>query len=159
MNSVTRVHPFMRVPPPFLFVLTFFAGVGLQHLIPLSLTSINMANVVQFIGRGLAGVGVLLALCCVGMFLLSRTTLVPFGTAAQLLTHGPYRISRNPMYVSLVLVYLGVAGILMQAWPLLLLPLPVTVLHGIVIPFEEARMRDLFGEAFDLYCARVRRWL
>ena len=159
MNPVTPVHPLLRIPPPLLFVLTFFVGLGLQHLLPLSLTSTNMANIVQFIGKGLAGVGVLLAFCCVGMFLLSRTTLIPFGTAAQLLMHGPYRISRNPMYVSLVLVYLGVAGILAQAWPLLLLPLPVTVLHGIVIPFEEARMREVFGEAFDQYCARVRRWL
>lgn len=159
MNSVTRVHPLMRVPPPFLFVLTFLAGLGLQHLLPLSLTAINIANVVHFIGKGLAGVGVLLALCCVGMFLLSRTTLIPFGTAAQMLTQGPYRISRNPMYVSLVLVYLGVAAILTQAWPLLLLPLPITVLHGIVIPFEETRMREVFGEAFDHYCTRVRRWL
>jgi protein-S-isoprenylcysteine O-methyltransferase Ste14 len=46
-----------------------------------------------------------------------------------------------------------------QIWPLLLLPLTVTYLHRVVIPFEEARLRDVFGEAYELYSARVRRWL
>lgn len=159
MPSPVRVHLLMRIPPPLLFVATFFAGLGLQHLLPLSFASQNLVYIAHFIGKGLAGTGVLLALCCVGMFLLSRTTLIPFGTAAQLVTHGPYRFSRNPMYVSLTLVYLGVAGILFQIWPLILLPLPVAVLQGIVIPFEEARMREVFGDAFTSYCASVRRWL
>jgi len=159
MRSAVRVHPLLRFPPPLLFVVTFFAGLGLQRLLPLSLTSYNFVYVVNFIGKGLAAAGVLLALCCVGMFLLSRTTLIPFANAARLIRQGPYRFSRNPMYLSLVLIYLGIAGIVVQLWPLILLPLPIAIIHCIVIPFEEARMQELFGEAFTRYCESVRRWL
>jgi len=159
MNTSTRIHPLLRVPPPLLFVLAFLAGVGLQHLLPLAPATTGLISAVQFIGKGLAIAGIALALCCLVMFLLSRTTLIPFGSAAQLVTHGPYRFTRNPMYLSLVLVYLGVAATLVQAWSLLLLPVPITVMHHIVIPYEEQRLRDLFGDAFDSYCASVRRWI
>ena len=63
------------------------------------------------------------------------------------------------MYVSLVLVYLGEAGILAQAWPVLLLSLTVAYVHRTVIPVEEARLREVFGDTYAQYCARVRRWL
>ncbi len=159
MNAPVRVHPIMRIPPPLLFVATFFAGLGLQFLLPLSLRSYNFVYIVNFIGKGLAGAGVLLALSCVGMFLFSRTTLIPFANAACLVRHGPYRFSRNPMYLSLVLVYLGAVGIMVQIWPLILLPVPIAIMHMIVIPYEEARMQILFGEAFTRYCEAVRRWI
>lgn len=159
MSTQVRVHPLLRIPPPLLFAATFIAGLGLQRLMPMSLASPSIVYIVHFMGAGMAGAGVLLALCCVGMFLLSRTTLIPFANAARLVTHGPYRFSRNPMYLSLVLVYIGVAGILAQIWPLILLPLPVTAMQAVVIPFEEARLQDLFGGAFTHYCASVRRWL
>ena len=88
-----------------------------------------------------------------------RTTIIPFGTASNLITRGPYRFTRNPMYLSLVLVYIGVAGMLTLVWPLLLLPLPVVIINTIVIPFEEARLQDVFGAEFAQYCSNVRRWL
>jgi protein-S-isoprenylcysteine O-methyltransferase Ste14 len=159
LDTTTRINPLLRIPPPLLFVLTFFAGVGLQRLIPLRIYSANVLRIGHTVGIGMVGIGVLLALSCVGTFLLARTTLNPFGTAANIITGGAYRFTRNPMYVSLVIVYLGVVGIQGQLWPLLLLPLPVTLIHRKVIPFEEARMRQVFGESYENYCASVRRWL
>lgn len=134
-------------------------GVGLQHFLPTTLTGLGWAYARQLIGKGLMAAGIVLALCCVALFLLRRTTLIPFGSASQLLTCGPYRFSRNPMYVSLVLVYFGVAVSLAQLCSLLLLPLPVAAIQTVVIPFEESRMQSLFGNDFVEYCARVRRWL
>lgn len=159
MQPPDRVPHLLRIPPPLLFVATFFAGLGMQHIVPLPNVSPDIANMMMVIGEGLAVVGGLLALCCVGMFLLSRTTLIPFARAAHLVTYGPYRFSRNPMYVSLVLAYLGAFAIIDQFWPVILLPLPIAFMNWIVIPFEEARMRELFGEAFTEYSANVRRWL
>lgn len=63
------------------------------------------------------------------------------------------------MRVSLVLVYPGAVGVLAQVWPLILLPLPLFMIHAMVIPFEEARLREVFGDTFDQYCASVRRWV
>jgi len=146
----------MRVPPPLLFVAAFLAGAGLQHLTRLTFPA---GNTFRIVGFGLVGCAVLLALYSVGTFMAARTTIVPFSTASKLVTWGPYRFTRNPMYVSLVLAYLGVAAILSQVLALILLLVPIIVVRTIVIPFEEARMREVFGSTYDQYCARVRRWL
>jgi protein-S-isoprenylcysteine O-methyltransferase Ste14 len=159
VSSSVQIHPLMRVPPPLLFVLTFFAGVGLQHLLPFPAPSAEVAHVARIAGTGLLACGILLALSCITLFLLVRTTIIPHRTASKLVNRGPYRLTRNPMYVSLVLAFLGVAGILALLWPILLLPVPVALVHRMVIPFEEARLRDAFGDDFESYCARVRRWL
>ena len=149
----------MRIPPPLLFVATFFAGVGLERLAPLVVHSAKIVQPVHVVGIGFLACGVVLALSCVGMFLGARTTIIPFGTASNLVTRGPYRFTRNPMYVSLVFIYIGVAGVQVQVWPLLLLLPPVAIVNVIVIPFEETRLREVFGSAFVQYCTRVRRWL
>ena len=156
MNPPEKIPPLMRIPPPVLFVVTFAVGVGLQRLAGLTVPSLRILRIVGF---GLVGCAVLLALCSVGMFLAARTTVVPFSTASKLVTWGPYRFTRNPMYVSLVMAYFGAAGIFSQAFALFFLPLPIILVHKIVIPFEEKRMRTAFGGAYDQYCSSVRRWL
>jgi protein-S-isoprenylcysteine O-methyltransferase Ste14 len=160
MSTSSRPHALMYIPPPLLFVLTFLAGVGLQRLLPISISSSGFLRIAHNAGIGLIATGVLLALTSVAIFLLmARTTLIPHGSASKLVNWGPYRFTRNPMYISLVTVYLGVAGALGQAWPLLLLALPVIFIHRVTIPFEEARMRSLFGDEFDQYCSQTRRWI
>lgn len=160
MNKSARLNPVIYAPPPLLFVLTFLAGAGLQRIAPLARPSAGVLRFAREVGIGMAGAGVLLALTSVAIFLLVvRTTLIPHGSASKLVTWGPYRFTRNPMYVSLVTVYIGVAGILGQIWPLLLLALPITLMHRLTIPFEEARMLDLFGDDFVQYCERTRRWI
>ncbi len=76
-----------------------------------------------------------------------------------LVTTGIYGFTRNPMYVGVILVSLGVAlwfGRLLM----FLAPLGVfAITNFVLIPFEEAKMRRQFGEAFDAYCKRVRRWI
>ena len=158
MNIAVPVPVVMRIPPPLLFVLTFFAGLGLQRFAPLTIHSSPVAAAAHLIGIWVVVFGVLLALSSVGMFLVARTTLIPFGAASNLITRGPYRFTRNPMYLSLTLAYLGAASLLVQPWSLLLLPLPVATVNMIVIPFEETRLREIFGDAFLQYCANVRRW-
>jgi protein-S-isoprenylcysteine O-methyltransferase Ste14 len=77
----------------------------------------------------------------------------------ELVTEGPYRLTRNPMYLGLVVVTLGIA-IWNGAWPMFLAPIAVFVTANWVhIPFEEAKMRRQFGAAYDDYVGRVRRWM
>lgn len=159
MRSASRVPILMWIPPPLLFVIAFVVGTGVQRLAPLAIQSPSVARVSQLAGIGLFACGLLILLSCMGMFLVARTTLIPVGTASSLQTRGPYRFTRNPMYLSLTLMYLGGVGMLVQPWSLLLLPIPVLILNAIVIPFEEARLRAVFGDVFQAYCARVRRWV
>lgn len=80
-------------------------------------------------------------------------------TNRALVVGGPYRYTRNPMYLGLVLVTFGIA-IWVGAWPMFLAPIAVfATANWVHIPFEEAKMRRQFGAAFDEYTARVRRWI
>jgi protein-S-isoprenylcysteine O-methyltransferase Ste14 len=113
-------------------------------------SSISVGGGVLFVvGAAIAGWGWL-------TFRRARTTTVPGQKPSLMVTWGPYRFSRNPMYVGLTLAYLGEAGLLQQLWPVILLPLTVAY---VVIPVEEGKLREVFGEEYTGYQARVRRWL
>jgi protein-S-isoprenylcysteine O-methyltransferase Ste14 len=148
----------MHIPVPWVFVLTYLVGVGLElTLRPYPHTKppryvIVVAAVLFAIGAAIAGWALVI-------FHKARTTTVPGKTSSRLVTWGPYRFSRNPMYVGLVLAYMGEAGILRQFWPLILLPLIVTYLNCVVIPVEEARLVEAFGSEYEQYRAMVRRWI
>lgn len=158
-NSSADIHPLMHIPVPWVYVLAFLAGVGLQYLVPLSVDSAEMLLIGRIAGLVLIIAGVPLALVSLGIFRAVHTTTVPFETASKLVTWGPYRLTRNPMYVGLLLIYLGVAGLQSQIWPLLLLPLLLMYIDRVVIPVEETRLRQVFGDMYDQYCARVHRWV
>jgi protein-S-isoprenylcysteine O-methyltransferase Ste14 len=80
-------------------------------------------------------------------------------TNRKLVITGPFRLTRNPMYLGLVIFALGIA-IWVGAWPMFLAPTAVfaTTNWG-HIPFEEAKMRGQFGAAYDGYVSQVRRWI
>src|SRR5262245_20817790 len=105
-GAAARIHPLMNVPVPWVFMMTFLAGVGLQDMVPLTIHSAGAVLISHIVGILLTVVGVPLAVSGLGLFRRARTTTVPFETASKLITRGPYRFSRNPMYVSLILVYL-----------------------------------------------------
>ncbi len=148
----------LRIPVPWVFVLTYLIGAGLEHAVPIlpghdSIPGVSLAGGVVFVfGAVIAGWGLL-------TFHRARTTTVPGQISAVFVTWGPYRYSRNPMYVGLTVAYLGEAGILRQIWPVILLPLTVAYVNWIVIPLEESKLREVFGEAYERYRRTVRRWL
>jgi len=151
-------RPFLHMPVPWVFVLAYLLGAGLQLLVPLNLGSpalsllVRLGGVVVFAaGATLAGWGLL-------VFHRAETTTTPGEAPATLVTAGPYRCTRNPMYVGLVLAYLGEQGMLVEVWPLALLVLTVAYVNWFVIPVEETSLRA-FGPAYDAYRARVRRWI
>ena len=157
-NTKSPLLLLLRIPVPWVFVLTYVLGVGLEYALPFragngALPGVSVAGGVLFgIGAGIAGWGLL-------TFRAARTTTVPGQTSSRLVTWGPYRFSRNPMYIGLIVAYLGEAGILRQVWPMFLLPLTVAYVNWIVIPLEESRLKEVFPEEYDRYRMRVRRWL
>jgi protein-S-isoprenylcysteine O-methyltransferase Ste14 len=148
----------MLVPVPWVFVLAYLAGVGLEFAVPL-LLPINAPGWTWTAGLTLFALGAAIAGWSLALFYRSRTTTVPGEWSRTLVTFGPYRFTRNPMYVGLTLAYLGEAGLLRQIWPVVLLPLVLAYLNWIVIPVEEARLHEAFPTAYDRYRATVRRWL
>ena len=157
--DTAAVNPAMRFPVPWVFILVYLAGVAVQHFVPISVHSPDVSRVMRIGGFVLVGVGILVAFSALGIFKRVSTTTVPFERPSTLVTSGPYRFTRNPMYVALTLVYLGVAGTRLEIWPLIVLPLVLVYVNFLVIPFEERRLHDVFGDAYQAYGARVRRWL
>lgn len=88
-----------------------------------------------------------------------RTTHEPHGIPTALVEDGPYRFTRNPMYLSLVTLLAGFALLLDSLWVLVLVPVLALLLDRLIIPGEEARLRGIFGESYAGYTRRVRRWI
>ena len=87
------------------------------------------------------------------------TNVDPRQPATAIVTGGPFRYSRNPLYIALTAFYLGVTLLVNALWPLILLvPLLVVAQFGIVLR-EERYLETKFGETYLAYKRRVRRWL
>ncbi len=149
----------LHVPVPWVFVLTYLCGVSLELVCRTSvhLPVTHPAGVI--LGGVLFAAGAVSAAWSWLIFHKARTTTIPGRASSKLITWGPYRFSRNPMYVGLIFAYVGEAGILHQIWPVLLLPLVVSYINWIVIPVEEARLKEVFELEYQAYCAKVRRWV
>jgi protein-S-isoprenylcysteine O-methyltransferase Ste14 len=93
------------------------------------------------------------------LFRRRRTGLLPGQATTAVMVDGPFPVSRNPLYLGLVVLYVGLALLLPSVWALLLLPVGVAVLAWGAIRPEERYLRDRFGEEYAAYARRVRRWL
>jgi protein-S-isoprenylcysteine O-methyltransferase Ste14 len=148
----------MRIPVPWVFVLVYILGAVLERALPLHPHN-GVPPGVIVAGGVLFGIGAVIAGWGLVTFRIARTTTVPGQASSRLVNWGPYRFSRNPMYVGLIIAYLGEAALLRQLWPVCLLPLIAAYLNWIVIPVEESKLKEVFAEEYDRYRAKVRRWL
>lgn len=149
----------MVAPPPVLFAAAFLTAFGLDHLVPLPRPPADVAENLRVAGWIVFALGHVVMFAGIGRFARARTTIVPHGHASSLVTSGVYALTRNPMYVGLTIAYVGLTAQQRLLWALPFLALPLTALARVVVPFEEARLRRLFGDAYTTYCARVRRWI
>lgn len=148
--------PGVRIPPPVFFVLALLIGWALQTCIPLPWLARPVA---LGVGAGLLAAGALIIALSVPTLLRGHGTLNTNGPSAALVTSGPYRFSRNPLYLGLVLLYAGCATLfaIVWAWPLLI-PLVIYTQMGVILP-EERYLERTFGDGYLAYKARVWRWL
>lgn len=154
-----RHGPGVRFPPPFLFAGGLMLAWLLHRGWPLPLPGVE--------GRGAARVAALL-LGAAGIgwmawglitFRRARTAIIPHHPASRLVTEGPYRFGRNPMYLGMSALYAAVAIRLDTLWALALFPLVIVLLHRLVIRREERYLSAEFGEEYDRFRARVPRWI
>ena len=143
------------VLPPLLYGMAFVIGLLLHLVFPLHILLTTLAR-----GIGVVYVLVSLPLALATFRVLSRahTPVDPMKPTTALVTEGPFRYSRNPIYVALTLLYVGVAFLVNALWILLLVVPAVVVLRYGVIAREEAYLTRKFGYAYRQYTAQVRRW-
>ena len=144
-------------PPPLLYLGTLALGFTLQAAAPLAV--LPATGLHTLVGSASIAAGALLVRWS---FLTMRrlgTSADPGRAALALATSGPFRFSRNPIYVAMTVFYVGIACLLNAAWPLFLLPVLLLVMQRGVIRREEHYLAERFGEAYASYRSRVRRWL
>ena len=146
----------VATPAPAFYAVAFVAGILIDRALP---WRPGWSQPLPWVGWLLLAIGVVLAPGSASLFGIRRTTLNPAGQPSRLVTQGTFRLSRNPMYLGLAVAYVGLALVFRQAWPFVTLTAPLALLNFLVIPFEEARMRDTFGDEYIAYCKRVRRWV
>lgn len=147
----------LRIPVPWVFVLSYLIGAALNSLF--QLRGLVEYRVLTPAGTAVFALGAALAAWGWLTFYRVGTTRVPGEASTSLVTWGPYRFTRNPMYVGLTVAYIGEALILHQLMPLILLPFTIAYVNLVVIPVEEERLREVFGAGYEQYAHRVRRWL
>ncbi len=148
--------PGIRVPPPLIYLLALLLGLLLSRRLPVPFLPCGVARV---LGWPLVGGGMALAAWFARTLHDADTTLRPDKPVSSLVQEGPFRYSRNPGYLSLPMIYAGIAILRNALWAILLVPLVVYVIQREVIEREERYLERTFGEEYLAYKRRVRRWV
>ncbi len=160
MDGSASAHPGVRFPPPALFALGFGAGWLLHGTNPIPLLGgAERPVVATVVGGSSILLGAMLIVWAIVSFRRARTGIIPNRPATMLVLDGPYRFTRNPMYLAFIVIYLGGSLLINSAWTLLILPLVLFILYTAVIHREERYLAARFGPDYDEYRMRIRRWV
>lgn len=146
----------IRLKPPRIALVLLLADVGLHFSFP---NQLGWQFGCIFCGLALIALGFIVMLWAWSLFRKQETAICPTAEAAALVEAGPFRITRNPMYLGITVMLLGVAWIL-GTLPMLFAPVAFFVLmNAVFVPFEEHRLSEIVGQRYAEYRRRVRRWL
>ena len=149
----------VRFPPPLIPLATILLGGLLDRMWPID-PGFEYSTPIQY---GIGGLVVTCALTLAGWaiahFRRSGQNEKPWTPTTAIVGAGPYRFTRNPMYLAMVLLCIGAAALLANAWILVLTPICALALWWFAIRPEEAYLEEKFGEGYRAYKRRVRRWL
>ncbi len=148
----------VRLPPPFIYLGALLCGLAAGRFVALSYFGIDRWLLVAT-GALLCAAGAVMMLAAAGLFRRLGTNIPPSRPTTLIATTGPYRWTRNPMYLGMALVYVGIAVGFDGAIALALLPLVLIVIQRQVIAREERYLEAKFGDDYRRYKAEVRRWL
>lgn len=148
--------PARRVLPPVWLLLALVASFALDRWWPITRFIPAPWNYLGFLPLVF---GALMSVSAAGAFRRVGTPVVPFETSTSLVTGGWFRVTRNPMYLGLTLILLGVALIDGTLGAFLPLPVFVAILHFRFIRAEERFLEAIFGERYRSYRLQVRRWI
>ena len=146
----------MSLPPMLYYAVGVVAGCVLGSIWPLPIPGDALVPVVGALWIAAGGA---LAAWGVVAFRRASTTFNPFGGTTAIVAAGPYRYTRNPMYLGAASIQIGLGLVLREAWVLLMLPPVLAIVDLYVIRREETYLERKYGEAWTDYAGRVRRWL
>jgi protein-S-isoprenylcysteine O-methyltransferase Ste14 len=149
----------VRIFPPGVYLGGLVIGYALNWLWPVPILPGGADPVVRIVGGALALAGIALMLLALAAFRQAGTSPNPTVSTSALAFEGPYRFTRNPMYLGLALLSAGIAGIGNALWPFVALVPVMAIIQTQVVTREERYLETKFGETYLAYRSRVRRWL
>ena len=144
-----------RIMPPAYLVMAVLIMVALHFLLPVREV---VPSPCRYLGIALLVIGLALNIWSDQIFKKAKTTVKPFERSSRLVTEGPYRFSRHPMYLGMVAILIGLGIALGSITPWAVVP-AFAFLAGKFIAIEEKAMEETFGQAYRDYRRRVRRWI
>src|SRR3989440_4441180 len=149
-------NPGVIAPPPLIYAGPLAVGLLLNLKFPMRFLPRKVAAI---LGVTLIGASVGLVSQAYQRMRRAGTNVDPYEPATVLVTEGPFKFTRNPLYLSVTLFYAGVATLVNALWAMLLLPIVLFVVNREVIEREERYLERKFGEQYMKYKGRVRRWI
>lgn len=149
-------HAHVVINPFIIYIGLGLCAVILQKLLPLPFLSQPGASIV---GVTIMIINLVFGLPAVMNMLAAKTSPNPHRPTTALIFSGPYRFSRNPMYIGLTLLYAGLMTYLRLPWGLILLPIVIWLITIWVIVPEENYLERKFGAEYVNYKSTVRRWI
>jgi len=149
-------NPNVIAPPPLIFLSGLLVGGLITWFFPSEFLPKSLAVV---LGIALAVVGLTIIVTTILQMRRAKTNVEPWKPTTAILDDGLYGISRNPIYLAMILIYLGVTFLFNSIWFLPFLPLVLLIVYWGVILREEKYLEEKFGEEYLNYKNRVRRWI
>ena len=150
--------PGVYIPTSFIFILIFFAAVYARKIIPIPDLFLHQ-QAIKIVGILLLVIALFFLVRSFRQFFQTKNTIITIMPAFSLQTKGVYNITRNPMYVGLLIAYLGAGCLTGNGWAFILFPLLFLIVQEYVIKSEEKYLERRFGQEYLHYKAKVRRWL
>jgi protein-S-isoprenylcysteine O-methyltransferase Ste14 len=146
----------VRVPPPLIYIGAVALAFAVDRLLPLRLFPGPLSD---WVGGALVLSGLILDVLGMRELLRAKTTMRPDRPTSALVTSGPYRFSRNPLYLSLALILAGTGIWIDNLWMLALVVPTNAIISRVAIAPEERHLSDSFGPLYREYQDAVPRWL
>jgi protein-S-isoprenylcysteine O-methyltransferase Ste14 len=159
MSTDTQDNPGVIAPPPFIYLGGLALGLLLHRILPLKYLSRTPRGITLTIGSTCVSVALTVGILGFRQMRAANTNINPAQPATTIVTEGPFRFTRNPVYLSMTLLYLGIMFLVNSLWLLLILPPILGLMNVGVIAREERYLEHKFGAQYLAYKQRVRRWL
>lgn len=149
-------RPGVIAPPPVIYLSGIGLGAVIEHFQPLTM---GVGGYGDGVGALIVALGFLVIFETFVQFRRARTSPNPFDASRAIVADGPLTLSRNPMYLGMTLVLIGMAGVLDTYWVLVSLSAVLPIMQVGVIMREERYLEAKFGDDYRRYKETVRRWL
>jgi protein-S-isoprenylcysteine O-methyltransferase Ste14 len=147
----------VRFPPPLIFVISLLIGIGMYYAVAAFPVPVDR-TLSAICGLLIVVAGVAIVASARIHFSRTGQSPIPWKPSPELILQGPYKFTRNPMYVGVTIIQIGLGVGFNNLWIALFAPLALLTVHFVAVLPEERYLSEKFGDSYKTYLTRVRRY-